>query len=649
MTVDLASMVGSVVDGRYRILRELGAGAMGMVYEAEHQGTGRHVALKVILRERLGARKDVVERFQREARAAGAIDTRHIVGIIDSGVDPATDRPYMVMDLLTGSDVSALLKRAGPLPVDVAMKITAQACIGLAKAHDAGVVHRDIKPANLFLDEQDEGEVVVKICDFGIAKVKMEEAAGEGSGDLTRTGTLVGSPLYMAPEQARGRKDIDGRADIWSLGVVLYQLLCGRTPFHSVEALGDLIIAICSEPARRITELAPWVPPETARIVHTALELDKARRHASARDMLAALRELLPQGEKLRLGELRGVNETERAAASKAETTTAKIEPVAAQGDSLGAAMARTDAKVAGAPEAQAPKRRGLALGWGVAAGIALAVGGYFAFGVRHAAPAPPTPSASAAPSSAPAYTSEHPAVITGNIFSGFFALRSPAFLEACAAAGLPLAYRVERNPRARAAAFNDGSAQLIATSLDRFLAEHMKGRIVALLDATRGAHALLLDAMEYPGVSDMTSLAKLVDDDKKSGKKVGLAYPKDSVGQYLLTLLGNRFASFRIADFELVPVETSTDAYNALVAKDNGVVLAITWEPHVTQARKAGYPVVLSSADVDGAIVDVLVASDALLAAHPRSPPTARCRSTPRARWATGCASSARSARASG
>jgi serine/threonine-protein kinase len=287
-------MIGSTLDGKYRIVRQLGAGAMGAVYEAEHTGTGRRVAVKVITGQ-LAQDAGLVSRFQREARAAGAIDTKHITQVLDTGVDRDSALPFMVMEFLSGQDLQQFLKKSGPIAPDLALRIVAQACLGLQKAHEAGVVHRDIKPANLFLARSD-GEVIVKVLDFGIAKVQMDQAQETESAGLTRTGNMLGSPLYMSPEQARGSKNIDHRADLWSLGAALYQALSGRTPYQHITALGELIIAICSDPPPPVQQFAPWVPAEVAAIVHGCLRQNPDERFQSAAAMLAAIRPLLPYG-----------------------------------------------------------------------------------------------------------------------------------------------------------------------------------------------------------------------------------------------------------------------------------------------------------------------------------------------------------------
>ncbi len=290
-------MIGSILDGKYRINKLLGAGAMGQVFEAEHTATGRRVAVKVISSPELVKDPTVVGRFQREARAAGSIDTQHITQVLDAGVERDSQLPFLVMEYLNGEDLSALIKRLGPLAPELALRVVAQACLGLQKAHEAHVVHRDIKPANLFLAKRDAGEIIVKVLDFGIAKVKMDAAHDTENAELTKTGSMIGSPLYMSPEQARGDvKHIDARADIWSLGVVLYQALCGRTPYGHLTALGQLIIAICSEWPKHIQEMAPWVPPNVASIVHRCLRHNPDERYQTASEMFQAIRAQLPGG-----------------------------------------------------------------------------------------------------------------------------------------------------------------------------------------------------------------------------------------------------------------------------------------------------------------------------------------------------------------
>jgi len=292
-------VIDEILNGKYRLVRQMGAGGMGAVYEAQEIPSSRHVAIKVISTGDETRDRALVGRFHREAKATMSIDTDHIVRVFDTGNDAASGQPFMVMEYLVGEDLAQAFKRLGPLPPDTATRIVAHATFGLEKAHAARVVHRDIKPANLFLAEKEGGGLIVKVLDFGIAKIKMDQANISDSKSLTRTGSMVGSPLYMSPEQARGSKSIDHRADIWSMGVVLYQALSGRTPNQDIEALGELIIAICSELPRPVQELAPWVAPELATIVHRALRFEPADRFQTADEMLAALTALLPDGSHL--------------------------------------------------------------------------------------------------------------------------------------------------------------------------------------------------------------------------------------------------------------------------------------------------------------------------------------------------------------
>jgi eukaryotic-like serine/threonine-protein kinase len=288
-------MEGGIVDGKYRLLRLVGEGGMGSVYEAEplHGGEPR-VALKLLDPSVLDGDDALLARFHREVRAASALDTPHVVRVLDSGTDPETDAPYLVMEMLRGEDLAQLLERVGCLAPDAVLRIAAQVCLALERAHGAGVIHRDIKPANLFLARREGGDVVVKILDFGIAKMK--PAPGEPAWNLTKSGSVLGTPRYMSPEQSRASRSLDPRTDLWSLGMVLYHALSGHPPHHDAPDLAGLILAIALSPPRLSPELAPWVPPEVAAVVHEALEIDRARRFPSATAMLDAIRPLLPGG-----------------------------------------------------------------------------------------------------------------------------------------------------------------------------------------------------------------------------------------------------------------------------------------------------------------------------------------------------------------
>jgi serine/threonine-protein kinase len=310
--VNAAELVGQNLGGKYEIVRLIGEGGMGAVFEARQTATGRRVAVKVIQTLDLAKNEQLLQRFEREARAAGGIESKHIAQVLDMGADPSTGFPFLVLELLDGQDCSQLLKRIGPVAPRLALAILAQACLGLSKAHASGVLHRDIKPANLFLARRDD-EIVVKILDFGVAKMREDELSGDFGQGLTRTGSMIGSPLFMAPEQARGLRNLDQRADLWSLGIVAYQLLTGRTPHQDIQALGELILAICSDPVPPVQSYAPWVTADVAAIVHGALCIDPSERFPSAKAMLDAITPLLPNGWEIDEGELVPMTAEERA------------------------------------------------------------------------------------------------------------------------------------------------------------------------------------------------------------------------------------------------------------------------------------------------------------------------------------------------
>ncbi|MEZ4306668.1 MAG: protein kinase [Polyangiaceae bacterium] len=306
----MTKAVPALIGGKYRVVKRLGQGAMGSVFEA-HDPAGQRVAVKVIMTE-LANNATLVGRFEREARSVAEIDTPHIVRVLDAGTDAESGLPFMVMELLEGEDLDQVMRSLGPLHPDLALRVAAQASLAMRDAHQARILHRDIKPANLYL-AKNAGTRVVKLLDFGVAKVRPEitRSNAETAG-LTRTGSMLGSPLYMSPEQARGYKDIDFRADLWSLGVVLYKMLCGRAPHDETEELGELIILICTEPPPPIQDIAPWVAPEIAAVVHRALRFSPAERFGSAAEMYTALIQLLPGGDTIAESILRPMSAAER-------------------------------------------------------------------------------------------------------------------------------------------------------------------------------------------------------------------------------------------------------------------------------------------------------------------------------------------------
>jgi serine/threonine-protein kinase len=271
---------GQILAGKYSVERVLGTGAMGMVLAATHLALGTRVAIKIML----GGGKNTDEhqaRFLREARVAAMLRSQHAGKVLDVGLTEA-GAPYIVMEFLDGRDLATLLQERGKLPIQEAVTYILQACEAIAEAHALGIVHRDIKPANLFLTTGVDGGPCVKVVDFGVAKQIDADVA------LTHTGAAMGSPLYMAPEQIRAVRDVDGRADIWALGVTLYQLLAQVTPFHT-ESLMVLITLVTMEPPTPLAEHRPDVPAGLAAAIMQCFEKDRARRWPNIAAFAAAI------------------------------------------------------------------------------------------------------------------------------------------------------------------------------------------------------------------------------------------------------------------------------------------------------------------------------------------------------------------------
>lgn len=270
---------GVVIAGKYQLTSMVAHGGMGAVWRARHLLLDVDVAVK-LMAPALAVSPDQRVRFLREAKAAAQIKSPHIVQIHDVGLDG--DTPYIVMELLEGEDLGARLRRLKRFTLNSSATIATQVGRGLRKAHDMKIVHRDLKPANIFIAQVD-GEEVVKILDFGIAR------AGEhaNTGEITNTGDIIGSPPYMSPEQLRGLKTVDHRADQWSLAVVLFRLITGRLPFQS-ENVTDLVIRICTERAPAPSSFAPDLPPAIDAFFSRAFERDPACRFGAVSEMVGA-------------------------------------------------------------------------------------------------------------------------------------------------------------------------------------------------------------------------------------------------------------------------------------------------------------------------------------------------------------------------
>jgi serine/threonine protein kinase len=271
VTAASGGRIGEVLAGKYELVALVGQGGMGAVYEARHKILGRRFAIKV-LRPELCDRPTMMERFQREAMAAGALENDNIAAVTDLGVAP-DGAPYLVMEFLEGENLAALLARQGPLAAPRAADIVRQAAYGLLAAHDKGIVHRDLKPENLFVCRRNDGTDLVKILDFGIAKLQLEPR----DANITATGASIGTPHYMAPEQARGEKRVDHRVDLYALGVILYELLAGAVP-HPGDSYNEILYHIFSKRPRPLDELRPGLPQGLSRLVHQLLEAEADRR-----------------------------------------------------------------------------------------------------------------------------------------------------------------------------------------------------------------------------------------------------------------------------------------------------------------------------------------------------------------------------------
>jgi eukaryotic-like serine/threonine-protein kinase len=275
---------GQILAGKYRVERVLGSGGMGVVVAAWHLELEQRVAVK-FLHPLAMERADTAERFRREARSAAKIRSEHVARVIDVGIMEG-GIPYMVMEYLEGHDVAEEMAKIGMLPLEDAVDFVLQAIEALAEAHAAGIVHRDLKPANLFIATRADGTRIVKVLDFGISKSLLGGSASELS--LTRTSVLIGSPLYMSPEQMRSAKDVDTRTDIWSLGVILYEMITGRPPYT-----GDSIPALCASLLNDVPEsmlaLRSDVPLELEDIIRRCLAKDRADRYGTVSELARAL------------------------------------------------------------------------------------------------------------------------------------------------------------------------------------------------------------------------------------------------------------------------------------------------------------------------------------------------------------------------
>jgi eukaryotic-like serine/threonine-protein kinase len=276
--------VGEVLADKYRVEEILGQGGMGIVVAAWHLELEQRVAVKFLLPE-YAENKEAAERFRREARAAVKIQSEHVARVVDVGTMTG-GIPYMVMEFLNGHDLASELERSGKFPIDAAVDCVFQTCLAMAEAHSRGVIHRDLKPANLFLTSRADGSRLVKVLDFGISKSIQSDSMPQLA--LTRTSIMVGSPLYMSPEQLESSKQADERSDIWSLGVILFELLTGTLPFTG-ETLPQLVRSVLTGKYPRVRDLRADVPERLSHVIDRCLESDKSKRIRNVADLADAL------------------------------------------------------------------------------------------------------------------------------------------------------------------------------------------------------------------------------------------------------------------------------------------------------------------------------------------------------------------------
>lgn len=387
--------VGFVIAGKYRVTGELGRGGMAAVYEAENVDIGKRVAIKILAQE-LTSSTTVVERFLREARAVAAIRSPYICDVYDSG-RLEDGRPFLVLELLEGESLYERMVRVGQIDFDTTAGVMTQACRGLAKAHAAGIVHRDLKPENLFLTKDEEGRLLTKVLDFGLAKFYAPvETPNDQQARLTREGAVFGTPAYMSPEQVRGQGAVDARADLWALGCITYECLTGRTVWATDQGVAMTFAQIANGTLPDPNAYRAGIPPNFKAWFHRALHKDINQRFQTPKEFseeLALAMEVTPSSVRGSEASQDVMLLTPRngggARASQAQPSQARLDtPATADAGAL--PMRQDDAAIRGSrahfagvgtrEEAPPPPRSASRALVALAAAAALAGGGYFAY-----------------------------------------------------------------------------------------------------------------------------------------------------------------------------------------------------------------------------------------------------------------------------
>jgi eukaryotic-like serine/threonine-protein kinase len=289
---DIAVSPGDVLAGKYRVEHVLGVGGVGVVVAAVHLELDERVAIKFLLPAAL-KQPELVSRFAREARAAVRIKSEHVARVTDVGT-LHTGAPFMVMEYLDGQDLGAIARQHAPMPIEQSVEYLLQACEAVAEAHTLGIVHRDLKPSNLFVTRRADGSPVVKVLDFGISKVKPRAGSRPEEAVVTQTSSVIGSPLYMSPEQMESTRDVDARTDLWSLGTILYELISGACPFDA-PTMPQLVAKILRSPPAPLRGYRPDAPPELEAVLIKCLEKDPERRYRNVAELALALAPFAPK------------------------------------------------------------------------------------------------------------------------------------------------------------------------------------------------------------------------------------------------------------------------------------------------------------------------------------------------------------------
>jgi eukaryotic-like serine/threonine-protein kinase len=390
---------GTILAGKYRVDRVLGAGGMGVVVAAHHIHLDERVAIKFLLPDML-SNEEAVARFVREARAAVKIKSEHVARVSDVGT-LETGAPYMVMEYLEGGDLAGWLTQRGALPVEQAVEFVLQACEALAEAHSLGITHRDLKPANLFVVRRPDGTLAVKVLDFGISKMRVTNSSMPEA-SMTKTSAVMGSPLYMPPEQLQSSKDADSRADIWALGIILHELLTGTSPFYS-DTMPELIAKILSTPPPPLRSFRPDAPAGLEQALLKCLEKDRNRRFESVGELAGALLPFAPKRARISFERISGILRSAGLSASALELP-ASSDPgapaVSVQGKVTQAAFGRTG---------PAPRSPGVPIAIAIAlVGVAGVAVGFFMF--KSSSPTAPEPASAPEVSAARSEPSVTPA-----------------------------------------------------------------------------------------------------------------------------------------------------------------------------------------------------------------------------------------------